>query len=61
MDLSEATWRKASKSHEEGDACIELASIADEIFIRDSKDPGGPGILVPRSDFRRLADVIKEL
>ncbi|TDD15928.1 DUF397 domain-containing protein [Actinomadura sp. KC06] len=25
MNLSEAVWRKASRSHEDGDACIEVA------------------------------------
>lgn len=58
-DLSNATWRKARRSAENGGACVELASICDAVAIRDSKDPDGPKILLSHDDFRRLAETIK--
>jgi Domain of unknown function (DUF397) len=42
MDLSEATWRKSTRS---GGAtnCVEVAGGLPEIVaVRDSKDPAGP-------------------
>ena len=59
MALNGSIWRKASKSHDDGDACIEIASALNVIAIRDSKDPGGPKVVMRRADFRRLAAMIK--
>ncbi|MFC6886532.1 MULTISPECIES: DUF397 domain-containing protein [Actinomadura] len=59
MDLSTMVWRKASRSNNSGDACVELASVPDTVAIRDSKDPNGPAILLPRNDFGRLVHTIK--
>ncbi|MFB4301630.1 DUF397 domain-containing protein [Actinomadura sp. NTSP31] len=61
MELNEQLWRKAAKSHEEGDACIELASIEHVIAVRDSKDPNGPRLTMCRSDFRQLAETLKNI
>lgn len=59
MELNEQLWRKATKSHEEGDACIEIAPTDQVIAVRDSKDPDGPKLVVSRSDFRHLAETLK--
>ncbi|TDC74678.1 DUF397 domain-containing protein [Actinomadura sp. 7K507] len=61
MDLSTAVWKKASRSNDSGDACLELASNGEIVAIRDSKDPGGPKIFVNRGDFQRLAELLKDL
>ncbi|MFG2085005.1 DUF397 domain-containing protein [Spirillospora sp. NPDC048824] len=61
MDLSEAAWRKASKSHEEGDACIEVTAVPGLIAVRDSKDPDGPKIILSRANFRYLSEALKHL
>lgn len=61
MDLSRATWRKASRSHDDGDQCVEVASVLDVIAVRDSKDPDGLKILVDRRDFRHFAGILKNL
>lgn len=61
MDLSNATWRKASRSHDDGDACIEVASARDVIAMRDSKDPDGSKIVMCRSDFVAFAVILKSL
>ncbi|GAA1859273.1 DUF397 domain-containing protein [Actinomadura bangladeshensis] len=61
MDLNAVVWKKASRSNESGDACIELASDVDAVAIRDSKDPDGPKLIIGHSDFRHLADALKSL
>ncbi|QKW38853.1 DUF397 domain-containing protein [Actinomadura sp. NAK00032] len=61
MVLRKVIWRKVARSHEEGDACVEVASIPDVVFIRDSKDPSGLKILLSHSEFRELAEAIKSL
>ncbi|WP_067474125.1 DUF397 domain-containing protein [Actinomadura hibisca] len=61
MDLSKAVWRKSKRSHQEGDACVELATMPSSVAVRDSKDPEGSNILVDRQDFRRFVDVMKGL
>ncbi|OLT30291.1 DUF397 domain-containing protein [Actinomadura sp. CNU-125] len=61
MDLSSAVWRKARVSGENGGACVELASVSGLVAVRDSKDPDGGKLLIARGEFRRLAEVLKEL
>ncbi|NKZ03545.1 DUF397 domain-containing protein [Actinomadura latina] len=60
MDLSSATWRKASRSHDDGDQCIEVASALDLVAVRDSKDPHGPKLVISQSDFQSLVRIVKE-
>jgi hypothetical protein len=46
MDLSGATWRKASYSTGNGGNCVEIASnLPGTVAVRDSKDPAGPALL----------------
>ncbi|TDB92833.1 DUF397 domain-containing protein [Actinomadura sp. 7K534] len=52
-------WRKPSRSHEDGDACVEIAAIANTVAIRDSKHPDGSKLLIDRGDFRNFASVLK--
>ncbi|WP_192759411.1 DUF397 domain-containing protein [Actinomadura algeriensis] len=40
MDLKNALWRKSSRSTNNGGHCVELASAAAGVAVRDSKDPG---------------------
>ncbi|RFS86557.1 DUF397 domain-containing protein [Actinomadura spongiicola] len=61
MELTGEIWRKASRSHEEGDACIELASINAVIVIRDSKDPNGPTLALSVSAFQHFTSALKTL
>ncbi|TDD87962.1 DUF397 domain-containing protein [Actinomadura darangshiensis] len=61
MDLSGVVWRKASRSHDDGDQCVEAASLPDLVAIRDSKDPDGPKLVVSRGEFQRLAEALKNL
>ncbi|TMQ97834.1 DUF397 domain-containing protein [Actinomadura soli] len=61
MDLSDATWRKARKSGENGGACVEVASNLETVAIRDSKDPGGPKLTLNLTEFRHLTEALKSL
>jgi uncharacterized protein DUF397 len=54
-------WRKASKSHEDGDQCVELASDPDGVALRDSKDPNGPTLIMSRNEFLHFAEALKKL
>lgn len=51
-------WRKSSHSgacHN----CVELARIFDGLAVRDSKNPGGPRLVLPLSAARRHITDIK--
>jgi hypothetical protein len=52
MDLSDALWRKASRSGENGGDCVELAGMSGAVAVRDSKDPDGPVLLLTRAALR---------
>ncbi|WP_021592164.1 DUF397 domain-containing protein [Actinomadura welshii] len=52
MDLTNLTWRKASRSGENGGDCVELAKVAGAVAVRDSKDPHGPILLLTRAALR---------
>ncbi|GAA2166466.1 DUF397 domain-containing protein [Actinomadura napierensis] len=54
-DLSQAHWRKASRSSSTGSDCVEVTSLPELIAVRDSKDPDGPKLLLTRSAFQALA------
>jgi hypothetical protein len=54
--LSEAeraglTWLKAQYSGHNGQ-CVEVASTADKVAIRDSKDPDGPILVYTAAEFK---------
>jgi Domain of unknown function (DUF397) len=48
-------WRKANSSTANGQ-CVEIASAAGNIAIRDSKDPDGPILVYTTSEFRAFLD-----
>ena len=58
--LSEAeraglAWLKAQSSGANGQ-CVEIASTAGKIAIRDSKDPDGPILVYTPGEFRAFLD-----
>jgi hypothetical protein len=61
MDLSNAVWRKASRSTVQNDNCVEVAAVTDVFAVRDSKDPDGPKVVLSRGEFRSLAKVLKDV
>jgi hypothetical protein len=44
-------WRASSYSYGNG-ACVEVAPAPDRVLVRDSKDPDGPALTVPRHTWR---------
>jgi len=57
MDLSNAIWRKASRSGENGGNCVELAAFPGMVAVRDSKDPTGPVLHLTRKTLRTALQV----
>ncbi len=59
IDLSQAIWRKATKSLNNG-GCVEVAAnIPDVIAVRDSKHPEGGAHVVERAAFAEFIDDVK--
>ncbi|GAQ56616.1 DUF397 domain-containing protein [Streptomyces acidiscabies] len=42
-------WFKSSYSDGTGNSCVEVADLAPNIGVRDSKNPTGPALLLPPS------------
>ncbi|MFH8339119.1 DUF397 domain-containing protein [Streptomyces sp. AM6-12] len=38
----ELEWVKSSYSSSEGPSCVEVATVPEQILVRDSKNPTGP-------------------
>jgi hypothetical protein len=49
-DLSGATWYKSSYSNHRAE-CVEIAAVAGSIATRDSKNPSGPALLFPATEW----------
>ncbi|MDH2427560.1 DUF397 domain-containing protein [Sphaerisporangium sp. TRM90804] len=53
MDLSAASWRKSSRSGSDGGSCVEVAAnLVGVVGVRDSKDVGGPVVVVRAEEWR---------
>ncbi|MFI0371504.1 DUF397 domain-containing protein [Actinomadura sp. 1N219] len=59
VDLTGATWRKATRSTSNGGECIEIARVDNTIAIRDSKNPDGPKLLLTPQTLHHLTQAIK--
>jgi hypothetical protein len=45
MDLSNAQWKKSTRSGTSGGDCVEVAeNLPGVVAVRDSKDPDGPAL-----------------
>ncbi len=40
-DLTNAAWRKSSRSQPDNANCVEVAQLDDVVAVRNSKDPDG--------------------
>lgn len=49
------TWKKSSYSGPNGGGCVEVAQTPEQIFIRDSKNPG-PTLRVGREDWQGFVE-----
>ena len=59
-DLSRAVWVKSSFSNGQGGACVEVArNLPGIVAVRDSKDPGGPALVLSRPAWRGLVTSLR--
>ncbi|MVZ99328.1 DUF397 domain-containing protein [Actinomadura sp. LD22] len=55
-----AQWRKSSRSGSGAQSdCVQVAGLAGNIGVRDSKDPADPKIALPSAKFPALLDAVK--
>lgn len=60
MSLSDTPgpiWRKST--HSGGENCVELAVWGDAVYIRDSKNPLGSGLRVPKRAWGEFLDWLR--
>ncbi len=53
-----AAWRKSSYSGGSGN-CVEVAALGGGVAVRDSKDPGGPSLVLAPGAWRAFLAGIK--
>lgn len=58
--MDDVTWRKSRRSNDQGGECVEVATLAEVVGLRDSKDPEGPRLLLDPSAFRTLLTNLKQ-
>lgn len=58
-DLSRATWRKSTRSGNNGGACVEVATAGKLVGVRDSKDQTGPILAVSRDSWSAFLAGVK--
>ncbi|MEU6332353.1 DUF397 domain-containing protein [Streptomyces sp. NPDC047049] len=60
-ELSTARWRKSSYSNPNGGSCVEIADgFPGLVPVRDSKNPHGPALLIPRAAWNTFVDSLKD-
>jgi hypothetical protein len=60
FDLSQALWRKSTRSGQNNAGCVEVANLPGSAAVRDSKLPAaGVHLIVSRSAFSAFLDDVK--
>ncbi|MBP0460688.1 DUF397 domain-containing protein [Streptomyces montanisoli] len=60
IDLTNAAWRKSSYSNSDGGECVEIATnLPAALPVRDSKNPHGPALLLPRPAWTAFVTALK--
>ena len=60
IDLSQAQWRKASRSNGANASCVEVAANLPEVAaVRDSKSPEAGAHVISRKAFATFLDDVK--
>ena len=57
-DASQVRWHKSSHSSADGQ-CVEVASVAGTIAVRDSKNPDGPKLIFTRQAWVAFVEGVK--
>ncbi|MBM7077520.1 DUF397 domain-containing protein [Micromonospora humida] len=53
MNLTDARWRKSTRSGTSGGNCVEVAdNLPGAVAVRDSKDPDGPALTFAPASWR---------
>ncbi|MDG4757150.1 DUF397 domain-containing protein [Micromonospora sp. WMMD710] len=61
MDLSNATWKKSTRSGTSGNDCVEVAdNLPDVVAVRDSKDPSGPALTFDPQTWKSFVGFAKQ-
>ncbi|MFC4906226.1 DUF397 domain-containing protein [Actinomadura gamaensis] len=60
MELSRLVWRKASRSNESGDNCVEVADAVGGVALRDSKNPDAGALTLSRAGFGAVLAAVRE-
>ncbi|MEO5873729.1 MAG: DUF397 domain-containing protein [Streptosporangiaceae bacterium] len=59
-DLSQAEFRKSSRSTGDISNCVEVAmNLSGIVVVRDSKDPASGTLVVSRAQWRRLTAALR--
>ncbi|WP_424536488.1 DUF397 domain-containing protein [Sphaerisporangium viridialbum] len=59
MDLTDQRWRKSSYSSGNGGNCVEVAPLPGGIAVRDSKNPAGPILRFPSTEWNSFLSTLK--
>ncbi|WP_306303238.1 DUF397 domain-containing protein [Actinomadura chibensis] len=57
--MSQANWRKSSRSSQYGGECVEVAHVASSVAVRDSKDPDGARLEFDATSWRAFMRGVK--
>ncbi|WP_448330225.1 DUF397 domain-containing protein [Streptomyces sp. DSM 41534] len=59
----ESAWFKSSYSEANGTACVEIAHLPHtaQVGIRDSKDKGGPALVVPAGAWAEFIAAVRKV
>ncbi|WKU04203.1 DUF397 domain-containing protein [Micromonospora sp. HUAS LYJ1] len=61
MDLSNAQWKKSTRSGTSGGDCIEVAdNLPGIVAVRDSKDPSGPALAFEPANWQAFVGLAKQ-
>ena len=56
---SALTWRKSTYSGTNGGQCVEVASVAGAVVVRDSKNLAGPELVFTRQAWAAFVEGVK--
>lgn len=60
IDLSDASWRKSSRSSGQGGACVEVATnLPGVVAVRDSKDRNGPVLVFSEAEWSDFLETLR--